>query len=91
MVHSPENYPDTSQSIVVSKKPTEVFRIAVTVSETEGDSSLQHLDESVRGCKFTGKDGSYTSDSHCLLKCRISEIYKLCNCVPYYFQDDPGW
>ncbi|XP_075214164.1 pickpocket protein 19-like [Lycorma delicatula] len=85
MVHSPQDYPDSSCNIAVTEKADQVYRIGISVSETEGDSSLMHLDESVRGCKAV-ENKHFTNDNNCHLKCRTSEIHKMCNCTPYYLQ-----
>ncbi|XP_075213820.1 pickpocket protein 19-like [Lycorma delicatula] len=92
MVSSPESYPDSSRNIIINQRSNYVYRISVSVSETEGDSSLLHLDESVRGCTFDekGSKGSMYLQSNCFLQCRKSEIYKHCQCIPYFLPHNPS-
>ncbi|VVC39027.1 Hypothetical protein CINCED_3A015755, partial [Cinara cedri] len=95
MIHTPEDFPDISNSYKLFSELNQSSRISVSVSHIMADESLRWLTEKDRKCflyqrKSVRKTNlpSYRSNAldNCYAKCRLETTYKMCNCTPYFFE-----
>lgn len=97
MIHTPEDFPDISSSYKIYSDLNQSSQISVSVSNIRADASLHQLSENDRKCflykKRTMRHKNFPSrrsnaENDCYSKCRLVTTYKLCKCMPYYFDVD---
>lgn len=94
MIHTPEDFPDISNSYKIYSEINQSLGISVGVSHIRAGQSLRKTDEKNRKCFLYERRSlkeenlpSYRSNAedNCYSRCRLKTTYKICNCIPYYF------
>ncbi|XP_050528842.1 sodium channel protein Nach-like [Daktulosphaira vitifoliae] len=96
IVHTPEDFPDVSDNYKLYRNADRLTLLAVSVSRIIADESLYRVSESRRNC-FMWNDNMISNNkitshsnnkNNCKSTCRLQTIRNLCNCIPYFYNDN---
>ncbi|XP_050426691.1 sodium channel protein Nach-like [Adelges cooleyi] len=95
IVHTPDDFPDVSDSYKLYQGINKVSQLSVSVSKVSADKSLYRLSEDRRNCVMhkdhladqgiISQHGSSDSENNCKSRCRLKTIFQICNCTPYFY------
>ncbi|VVC38399.1 Epithelial sodium channel [Cinara cedri] len=91
IVHNPEAFPDVSTSYKLHAVHDQINRISVSVAQVKADDSLGRLSDHDRRCfMYESTNGPSSNEDMCYSECRLTTVYKACNCTQYFFKPFKG-
>ncbi|XP_011307125.1 sodium channel protein Nach-like [Fopius arisanus] len=97
MIYSPTDYPDSpsgsSREILVARSTETLINIGASIFDTTDDA--HSMDPVHRSCRFKteleAQFGGRYSFSDCIVDCRVRDIIKKCNCIPFFYPHPSGY